>query len=197
MDADNIRRVSRYVYGNSYLLEVAAAIAEVDGTTTQKGLATSTSIERNLIFLVVNRLEHGGLLARRGIDGGAQPLAVAPSVFWGLAAAHLAELRSREQKLYGLTAGHLGAAGARLRPLARPGLAQSGRQGAHMLPASAGSPGHRKLVLLNRAGSSGTAREPPGFAEICKASDKPSDNAPRHGQTQRDPARHRYPPGLR
>jgi hypothetical protein len=93
MDLDDIRRVSRHVYGNSYLLEVAAAIAEVDATTTQLELARSTSIERNLVFLVVNRLERGGLLARRGTGRGAQPLAVAQSVFWDLATAHLDELR--------------------------------------------------------------------------------------------------------
>src|SRR5437660_1529662 len=96
MDTDHIRGVSRSVYGNSYMLEVAAAIAElVPRTTTQKELATLTRIERNLVFVVVNRLEDAGLL-KRGQQAREKPLLPTPSVFWHLAAAHLQELRNRD-----------------------------------------------------------------------------------------------------
>jgi transcription initiation factor IIE alpha subunit len=94
MDRSDVRRVSRCVYGNSYLLEVAAAIFDVGrADTTQKDLAAATHIERNLVFQVVNRLEDAGLVLRRDPNGNTRPLVAMPSVFWQLAASHLDELR--------------------------------------------------------------------------------------------------------
>jgi transcription initiation factor IIE alpha subunit len=94
VDLSDIRRVSRSVYGNSYLLEIAAAVFDVGRpSTTQKELAAATRIERNLVFQVVRRLEDAGLITRADAEGNTRPLVATPSVFWQLAASHLDELR--------------------------------------------------------------------------------------------------------
>lgn len=96
MDVDQIRVVSKSVYGNKYMLEVAAAIAQIGARrTTQKELAALTGIERNLVHVVVNHLEDAGLL-RRGSLSGERPLQPEPSAFWSLVGAHLQELRDRD-----------------------------------------------------------------------------------------------------
>lgn len=92
----DVRGVSRHVYGNSYLLEVAAAIARGGGrVTTQKKLAELTGIERNVVAQVVKRLEAAELLQRIGGQGREQPLRPAQSVFWDLVMAHLEETLTR------------------------------------------------------------------------------------------------------
>jgi hypothetical protein len=94
----DVRGISRHVYGNSYLLEVAAAIAGGAGRdTTQKKLAELTGLERNVVAQVVKRLEAAELLQRVAGQGREQPLRPAQSVFWDLAAAHLEEARRRHE----------------------------------------------------------------------------------------------------
>ena len=56
---------------------------------------------------------------------------------------------------------------------------------------------HRKLALPERAGLKQRRMRTTGLPRIQKASDKPSDNAPRQYQTQRDALRHFYLSGLR
>lgn len=82
-----VRALSRALFHNLYALEVAAAISDFsDGTFTQTALARKLAVDRNLVALVVRRLEAGGLVKRLPDAGLERPFLRQPSQFWGLAA---------------------------------------------------------------------------------------------------------------
>jgi len=78
-----VREFSAAVFGNKYVLEVAAAAAAFeDGVFTQTNLAGATGLDRNLVALVVKRLEAAGLVKRLSDDGRSVPMERQDSPFW-------------------------------------------------------------------------------------------------------------------
>lgn len=88
-----VRRISKALLGNAYVLEVSAAIAGVaDGRFYAREIANRLQVPDNLVAPVLKRLEDGGLLKRGPKTGAYQEFERFPSVFWELCRKLLDEL---------------------------------------------------------------------------------------------------------
>ncbi len=95
MVRSEVRRVSKALLGNAYLLEVSAAISGVpDGLFYTRELAQRLQLTDNLVAPALKRLEDGGLLKRRPKSGSYQEFERVPSVFWRLSQELLKEVTS-------------------------------------------------------------------------------------------------------
>ncbi len=95
MVLSEVRKVSKALLGNAYLLEVSVAISGVsDGLFYARELAQRLHLTDNLVTPALKRLENGGLLKRRPKTGNYQEFERVPSVFWRLSQDLLDELTS-------------------------------------------------------------------------------------------------------
>jgi DNA-binding MarR family transcriptional regulator len=95
VDTAEARGVSHHLFGNSYLLEVAAAVHEAETPrVTRKALVGATGLDKGLVSTAVAKLVKAGLLDAMESDGREKPLSRRPSGFWRLAADLRAELRT-------------------------------------------------------------------------------------------------------
>lgn len=90
---DRMSGVSRGAYGNAYLLEVAAAIADFGKDRfRQKDVVTATGLDKGLVALALKKLEAGDLIRRVAPEGRDHPFLRLESVYWANAQRHRAEL---------------------------------------------------------------------------------------------------------
>lgn len=93
MDMADAREVSHHLLGNSFLMEVGAAIGRfTDPQFIAKDVVSATSIERNLAATAIAKLERSGLIKRLGRVGREVPFERSQSVYWGFCQALLDEL---------------------------------------------------------------------------------------------------------
>lgn len=85
--------VSRGAYGNSYLLEVAAAIADcAKEKFRQKDIVDATGLDKGLVGVAMKKLEGADLIRRAPAEGRDHPYVRADSVYWRNAQRHREEL---------------------------------------------------------------------------------------------------------
>lgn len=93
MDRTELRRVSKALLGNAYLLEASVVIARLgEGTFYTREIARRLAIADSVVAPVLKRLEAGGLLKRLPRTAAHQEFERMPSVYWHLSHQLMAEL---------------------------------------------------------------------------------------------------------
>lgn len=93
-----VRDVSKALFGGTYRLEVAAAIAAADGAFYGKALADEIELDYPLVHVELKKLEAAGLLTRLPKAPGEQARYLEPvsSAYWRLAMELVAEVRTAD-----------------------------------------------------------------------------------------------------